>query len=371
MISPTGSTEVCCAIVANGDRQRPVFDNGYIFEEKYKKSNKDLNDFKNSTKNWIDGCHACRLDELRNGYSARVNAETLLGSSIPLQDKGIYYATINAGNICNLACKMCESGPSSKWGSVAKNHPNPWIPKRGLVGHDEKDQQYVIDYVLTPKLQQISFGGGEPLMNPAYLKYLDTILEKDIAKNIKFQMITNGTFELPDVWKSALQEFKSVEIMVSLDGTFNNYNYIRTHADFDQVITNIKKMRAIILQKQKECTFGIAYVAQALNAHKVLQDQQWLLNNMESFNLDITFMTYPSYLSFDVIKPELLEKYGLQNEIQNFTYNEKKFYEFIRFNAFWDKVNNTSLEKQNPDFFNTKYYPDIRLEYETAWLKAK
>ena len=372
MISPTGSAEVCCQITPHFDKPRPRFDNGYLFQKEYKEIGQDFKDFKKSKTEWLDGCHGCRLDEERDGISARANTETVFCNSIPPEDNSIYYATVNAGNICNLACKMCESGPSSKWGSIARNHPNPWISERGLRGHEEEDQQYVIDYVLTPKLQEISLGGGEPLMNPIYLKYLNTMLEKDIAKNIKFKMITNGTFELPDVWKSALQEFKSVEIMFSMDGTFDNYNYIRTHADFDQVITNIKNIRDIVLQKGNDPIFGIAYVAQALNAHKINYDEKWFNDNLEGFDhSDVNFMSSPSYLSLCVVKPELLEKYDLENEIENFDYDEEKFFEFIRFNAFWDKINKTSLEKQNPDFFDTRYYPDIRSLYEETYSNAK
>ena len=263
---------------------------------------------------------------------------------------------------------MCESGPSSKWGSVARHNPNPWIKERGLREHDEQTQQYICDYVLTPKLKEISFGGGEPLMNPLYFKYLNVMLEKDIAKNIKFKMITNGSFELSDIWKSALQKFEEVEIMFSIDGTYSNYEYIRTHADFNTVIKNAQEIRNIVLEKNKNAQFGITYCAQALNAHRVISDQKWFHKNMIGFDQNgVEWITHPSYMSISVLKPELMEKYDLHEEINNFTYSENDYIEFLKFNAFWDKVNNTSLEEQNPDFLDEKYYPSGRTIYKDAY----
>jgi sulfatase maturation enzyme AslB (radical SAM superfamily) len=376
MISPDSKIEVCCQAVPHWDTPRPRWLTVDSWMSEYKESGKDFELYQQSEENWIDGCHGCRVSEERHGpdWGSRRIANLAIGD-VCNTDNGIYYATINAGNICNLACKMCESGPSSKWGSIARHHPNKWIPERGLIEHSDEVKQYIDDHVLTDKLVQLSFGGGEPLMNSVYEEYLSIMINKGIAKNIKFQMITNGTRPLSDVWIEALRNFRQVEINFSLDGTGDNYDYIRTGAKFDDVIDNIKDIMKNISEKNRDIGVGFSYCGQALNAHKINQDIVFfndfyqkeilpLINNSYDWTFGPEFITYPPYLSMSVLKPELMEKYGLQKEMLNFTYSESDYQEFMRFNGFWDKVNGTSLKDQNPDFFDESIYSNPEFHYK-------
>ena len=102
MISPTGSAEVCCQIVPHFDKRRPMWDNPLDFQREYKDTRLDMRSFLMSKDKWMDGCHGCRLNEERNDISARQNTETVF-SHIPQEDTDIWYATVNAGNVCNLA----------------------------------------------------------------------------------------------------------------------------------------------------------------------------------------------------------------------------------------------------------------------------
>lgn len=375
MIHPDGERyEICCQIIPHFDNPRPIFELDSWKE--YKSSGKDFELWEKSKTEWSDGCHGCRLNEKRHGYSARTIAN-LAAYNATDDDNSIWYATINAGNICNLACKMCESGPSSKWGSIARNNPNPWIAPRGLREHQSDTIEYVKDKVLNPNLKQISFAGGEPLQNKVYEQYLSTIMEKDIAKNIKFQMITNGTQPLSDIWRIALQEFKEVEINFSMDGTFDNYDYIRTGAHFPDVIDNIKNITKEIAEKNENCSFGISYCAQALNAHRINHDVEWFntfyQEHLYQFcNINYTykvvpeFITHPSYLSLSVIRPQHLKEFGLSNEIENFQFSMKEYAEFMKFNGMWDRVNGTSLKEQNPIFFDETLYPKGEYYYNVT-----
>ena len=99
---------------------------------------------------------------------------------------------------------MCDSGPSSKWGSVAREFSNPWMEDLGLIKHDKLTKSYVKNKVLTKHLEGLTFAGGEPLLSKVASEYVTHLIDTGIIDTMtEIHLITNGTFELTDVWKEA------------------------------------------------------------------------------------------------------------------------------------------------------------------------
>ena len=381
MIDPRGKVEVCCQIIPHFDAPRQVWETVFDWHQEYKSNGKDLEAWERSKTEWLDGCHGCRVDETRYGHSSRRIANNI-ATEFDDNDNSYAFAIINAGNICNLACKMCDSGPSSKWGSIARNNPNPWIEPEKLIEHQTLTASYVKKMVLTPNLRQLTFAGGEPLMNKVCEEYVEEILKKDIAKNIKFQMITNGTFIPSDTWIDAMLQFDKLELSISIDGTFDNYDYIRTGSSFDQVYNNVITILDMLKDKRENLAIDIAYCLQGLNAHKINQDilfwdefyhkhiipitNQYIDDNNYSLITRPHCITNPKHLSMSVLHPDLIEKYNIENFIEGFEYSQNDYEEFMVFNGFWDEINNTSLYDQNPDFFDENLYPDANRFYQNG-----
>jgi organic radical activating enzyme len=328
-IDAFGKVQVCCQIVPHFDVNRPLYDDVSSWNFRYKKNGNDILAYEKSKTEWMPGCHGCRLDEERFNHSSRRIANTDC-KHVPEDDNSIVFAIINSSNLCNLACKMCDSGPSSRWASIARHHPNKWIEDDGLIEHNYMTQGYIKKYVLNPNLRKLSFAGGEPFMSKIVEEYVKTMIEKDIAKNVEMQIITNGTFSLSETWKKALSEFAHIELTFSIDGTDDNYDYIRTGAKFEDVITNTNNIIKTLATTTKSFALDYAYCLQGLNAHKFKYDETFFQNirkeskKYENFRSDNKFVpnviTHPAHLSLSVLHPLLVNKYELHQQYSGFEY---------------------------------------------------
>ena len=373
MLDMKGIVEVCCQTIPHFDTDRPIWDNVLEFDTEYKSTGKDFEAFEKSKTEWLDGCHGCRLDEERFGFSGRNVANTVCNKST---HNHIQHAIINPGNHCNLACRMCDDGPSSKWGSLAREYPNKWMRDQGLIKHNKLTKSYVKNKVLTKHLRGLTFAGGEPLLSKTASEYLVHMLENDIFDELtELHLITNGTFALSEVWKESFRKSNRVSLSFSMDGTGDNYNYIREYADFDHVLANISN---IVEEFQgPNFVFNVTYCLQAANAHKWKHDlqffkewkSQYYSRDDDEFKPNV--ITHPKYLSLSCVHPDLIKKYDIENEATGFEFSPDDYKEFMIFMGFWDYRFGKSLEEQNPDFFDDNYYPNAREYYNIGKNDAK
>ena len=365
-ITPHGEIDVCCGPPATGHAPRPQFNTWHEFKQHAN------NAYKQSKHEWIPGCSGCKYNEDTKGSSLRTYSNSQL-HDIEAHDRSIAWAIVNSGSVCNLACRMCGPGPSSRWVSYLQNNNHRFEPAElasYLPGYqmdsvsmiDDKTMDMLYTHVLTPKLRYISFAGGEPTQSHRTEEIIKYLIEKGYARNMKMHVITNATRPFTDSWKDALDEFKDIEISVSMDGTHDNYNYIRQGADFDQVMENILyiKNRMIAKNRNLKQSLNIAYCLQALNAHKYLYDKEYY----ESKGLEFGYNTihHPQWGTLASIPPELLEKYGL-SKLYPLPYKENMLTRLAGAQRWMDQMFLKELgefEKQCPDLFK---YPGIRQEY--------
>jgi len=390
--------DYCCEVTDDGYR-RPVFTDFPSFL-KYREPL-----YEESKTKWIRGCEGCKHNEKLVGTSLRTVSNESTESAtwepykpISEDDYYIHHAILNLSNTCNLACRMCDSGSSTKWQSYIRSAPSQrqyniteiselseqdqdWVDKTGgmnddnivengpkefipaLCGQTEiNEEQYeeLKKYVLTPHLRKLVFGGGEPTQIKLYLKILNYLIENDYAKNIKLHIHTNGTKNMSDEWRNILEPFKQVEIVYSIDGTESNYEYIRTDSNWEVVSENIQSTADYYQNNNKlgkEITMGVAYCFQALNAHRFKSDKEYFENNLtKDFHYQTVF--FPPHLSLQVVHPELRKKYGIEVECEDIKYDEKLARKFIASQRWMDGTfQSNTLKEQNPDFFNPVLYP--------------
>lgn len=149
------------------------------------------------------------------------------------------FLSIAFSNTCNLDCVMCGSEYSSKWYSVYKNNREvnefygPDSPGSILPHSLTQDQ---VDEVckLIPRLDGIIIKGGEPLVDPMVLYFLEKIV--NIKPDININMVSNFTVLNLEL----LSKFKNLNLMVSVDGIGKVYEWIRG-TDFGNVDNNLTK----------------------------------------------------------------------------------------------------------------------------------
>jgi hypothetical protein len=155
------------------------------------------------------------------------------------------YLDLKFGTLCNLKCRTCGSINSSNWQTDEKklygrilNKKDPlWIVKNPTVW-DEL-------FEIMPLVEQMDFTGGEPFMIAEHFDLLRRVVESGHAHHVSLHYNTNGTIrpsqEIFDLW----EQFKSCEIMFSLDGIYEKFEYMRHPAKWDEVWNNYNHFKSI------------------------------------------------------------------------------------------------------------------------------
>lgn len=176
---------------------------------------------------------------------------------------------VKMGNTCNLACAMCQPDSSSKWASVFKSLG---IESAKVEQWQEKDVFWDELNMLSKDLKKIELAGGEPFMIKKQIKLIQYLVEHDLAKDIDITWITNCTF-WPEKIVSHFKEFKMVRIMLSLDNTGKQFEYIRYPAKWDDTYEIFLKFKE--LQKQGIINLGISHSVGFLNAYWLPEFHAW------------------------------------------------------------------------------------------------
>ena len=97
---------------------------------------------------------------------------------------------------------------------------------------------------LAPYLVRLVAGGGEPFLLPIWRRFLASF---DLGVNpyLDFSTSTNATIISNSVM-AGLSRFKRLTINISLDGTGEVYERVRQGANFEQVATNIRRLREVV-----------------------------------------------------------------------------------------------------------------------------
>jgi sulfatase maturation enzyme AslB (radical SAM superfamily) len=137
---------------------------------------------------------------------------------------------VRLGNDCNLACKTCYAGDSTRWYSEWNlRHPNDTYQRPIRL---DISQSHSLDY---SKVKFIEFLGGEPFVGERYRPYLEKLIEANNF-DVMLSFTTNGTVRPP---VELLKRFSNVNINISIDGVGRRFDYLRWPARWEEVDANI------------------------------------------------------------------------------------------------------------------------------------
>ena len=203
----------------------------------------------------ISACDSCYKQEANTGKSQRI--DSLNQPSHRFLNKKYHKKTLeyyhyddlkfpkrlemHLGNICNLKCLTCQPEDSSMF--LTEN--------RVLKISDHSQQDYQLDddiiqnnlqTALSQGVEFLDLRGGESMLMPGIKKILGE-LDQDQC-NITLRIQTNGTI-LDDEWKSILNKFQRVELMVSIDAYDTANTYIRYPAIWQNIKSNIEYFQSL------------------------------------------------------------------------------------------------------------------------------
>ena len=266
----------------------------------------------------VSACQNCYDKENLGRDTLRQSANRLLIDKIDVVDHtddngylsvlNLSYWDIRYNNLCNLACRSCNSFASSSWYEPALflgkiKEPRSPLLVAGRDNHDIFNQ--IIQHV--HHVKQIYFAGGEPSMIDKFyeiLEILDAQGRNDVklCYNINMSRLTLKNKSLLDLWK----KFPNVSIGASLDGEHERGEYLRQGLAWQDVVANRKLL-------QDQCPHIDFYVSATVSILNVLHvpvfHKSWVdqgLIKPEDFNIQMLFS--PIYLRVDHGPAQLKEK---------------------------------------------------------------
>lgn len=237
-------------------------------------------------KNEDSGIKSKRLTELDrfSKYIPRATQETI---DLPI------YLDLKLSKLCNLKCRSCSSHSSSKWASdekklfnkVLNNNKSQWVDDNDSIWKDFEN--------MLPYIEQFDFSGGEPLLIKKHFELLKSAVEKNVSKNITLHYNTNGTImptqDMIDTWK----KFKNVEIMLSVDGIEDRFEYLRYPGKWQQFI-------AVFLEFKKHSFLHvtICHTISSLNILYLDEFISWTeCNNIKDYDLFLNILHFQEMYS--------------------------------------------------------------------------
>ncbi|MDP9863643.1 MULTISPECIES: twitch domain-containing radical SAM protein [Streptosporangium] len=149
-----------------------------------------------------------------------------------------FFLDIRFGNTCSLRCVMCTYPVSSGWG--AKKRP-PWS-SAVIDPYRDDEELWKTLRENAHLIRRLYFAGGEPFMQPGHFALLDLLVETGNAGNVDIVYNSNLTV-LPESVFPKFRHFKSVGIGASCDGVGEVFEKIRTGADWETFVGNVRRAK--------------------------------------------------------------------------------------------------------------------------------
>jgi MoaA/NifB/PqqE/SkfB family radical SAM enzyme len=271
-----------------------------------------------------------------------------------------YWVELKVSNFCNLKCIMCSTHSSYK--RVADLDIISKYTKDGYETRLLRPTDLFASLNEWPELwdhvHTLQFTGGEPIINKEHYDLLEGI-PAEAKKRIRLRYASNLSYikfkkyDLIKIWN----EFKHVNIKVSMDGVGDVYNYIRQDGNWDIVYAN---MMALNDEPGIDVAAGIT-----VQAHNIYQMPEFYQFWKES-PVDLKFITANILQTPNYLSPAIWQGEYRDAIIRKLRANQDEHPEMDRFATYME--NNTSkymiyarMRKYTRDI-EERYKQDINLK---------
>jgi hypothetical protein len=217
---------------------------------------------------WPKVCEVCQRQEA-SGLPSRRTREGLrdvhgdVHGDVPPMIRSL---DIRLGNACNLSCRMCS--PFSSRALITEwSDPSPELPKASQImqeavqalnrsqspAWEEEGKFWQALAEFAPRAQDIHFAGGEPFLNRAHLKFLESLIASGQSHSTQLSYNTNLTL-IPSWLEQVASEFANVRIMISLDGVKDVAEYIRYPIKWPQFLDSLGELNDLMSRLPNKIT---------------------------------------------------------------------------------------------------------------------
>jgi pyruvate-formate lyase-activating enzyme len=237
----------------------------------------------------VDGCSRCHQSESYGDESSKRQMYNERWLDNPTTQEKINQGTVidcrvadidlRFGNLCNLACKSCNTLYSSRLEKELKEIDS----KEFYTFHDTSK---INDWYETEifnqnidsqlhNLSQIYITGGEPTIIKKNYEVLEKLVLSGRSKEMRLIINSNMT-NLNSKFYSLIKEFGNVTFYASIDGYGTLQEYIRYPSNWEQIDKNLR----YLLDNCDNITLRPMPVIQILNLNKMVE----LFEYFETFN---------------------------------------------------------------------------------------
>ena len=292
-------------------------------------------------------CNACWVSEdreirsMRQRFLLNKDEDEIIAE---ITDKKLKYLVIDSGNVCNLACRTC--GPWSSSGLVKEfkvRYNQSYFPiKKTTIDPLLKE-----DY---SNLIQVDVLGGEPFQNLDHLEVLKKIITNGNSRNVALQYVTNATTKLSPQIYNLFSEFKEVNLVISIDATHMQFEYIRTNGIWNDVVSNVNEWTS----QQYNVQLAGHPTISALNVLYLEELYEWYQSNNIGFNV-VMCNGFPEY-SFSLFTDK--QKNLIINELSKSKFNMSQIIDSIHSS----KYDSSLLDKFYESTNFTKSFKGLAIE---------
>lgn len=351
-ISPQGNFKPCC-------KYKNTVANSLTDYQSSSELSQLKKDFLNG--NQPNACGRCWQDEDAGLPSKRIIDNEYVFQNLKPSLDSLKVLSLPFGNLCNLACRICNSGASSKWTQEEQRIKSifPTINIRQPSTFHRNDEFIDSIKMLTSDLIRLEIPGGEPF-------YADKQLHKNFLEHfihpekISLHYITNGTVwpdrELIELWK----KFRHVDIQISLDGIEKKFEYSRWPSDWNSVSFHIGKYLALKTD-MPNVQLSISYTVSIFTLYDLPEFLDWCkIHDLPDPYLGL--LTKPAHYDITVLpyaaKEEISRRFKTHQQLTPILSamwaqdNSKLLDITINYVKILDKQRNQSFAETFPELYN-------------------
>jgi MoaA/NifB/PqqE/SkfB family radical SAM enzyme len=203
---------------------------------------------------------------------------------------------LHTSNLCNGTCVTCDHNASSAWAAL-ENRTIDY----------QKIPESTLDNIDWKEITQLSFVGGEPLLEKKNFQILQHLIDQHNT-DCFISIVTNGSIELSAGQLNILSKFSKLNICLSIDGVANSFEYMRWPLQWDILAKNLNTFKQQAQHVSVSCmisNLNIMYFDRIIDFF-IKQDINYLCKQIE----------YPSYFAPGNL-PEDYKQLVLERNIKN------------------------------------------------------
>lgn len=276
------------------------------------------------------GCHNCDLmttltdsnqnsrSQFNNRFFDQEYAIDAVKSTEPdgsVPEHILYYMDVRFNNLCNFKCRTCSPHFSTSWildyrklQNIQKNQHR--LNNAFQYPGNSEDHAYNEMLPHIPKLKQVYFAGGEPLIQIHHYQTLQKLIESGntdchIIYNTNLSKLKLQEHDPIEYWK----KFQRIIVLASIDGSHAKAEYWRHGTIWKDIVDNVKRIKQEVPHVRLDVSYTLSWPSaiDMVDFHK-----EWVeLGIFKPEDLNINLLTGPHYYRLAVLpnwKKQQIEK---------------------------------------------------------------